>query len=169
MKKKYPPLSERVKLRVKQQTDPQVLLQIWHFWYANIGKNLFLIDEKLSVNVYDQINNKIIWLRLFQPVKPKLPWHPIDHFRPTETPSFLVKTFQAIWLRVTLPSVNWTCSTKSEEFDNVSMKLLLTIYSKREAVSINMAMNCFHPHVNLMGRNEWLVARLESIGQRTDQ
>lgn len=41
----------------------------------------------------------------------------------------------------------------------MSMKVLLTIYLKREAVSICMVMNCFLPQVvSLMGRNEWLIA-----------
>lgn len=114
----------------------------------------FLILKHWEKSVLDKWKavNKCLWpnvrLRLFQSVKTKLSWHPIDHFRPTEALSLLVKTFQAIWLCVTLPNVNWTCSTKSEEFDNVSMKLLLTIYLKREAVSINMVI-LFIPEMSI--------------------
>lgn len=143
---------------------------------ATVTYFAFLVWKHCEKSVLDKWKsvNKCLWpnviLRLFQSIKTNLSYQPIDRFRPTETPSFLGKSFQAIWLFITLPNVNWTCSTKSEEFDNVSMKLLLTIYFKREAVSINMVMNSLHPwNVNLMGKNGGLISWVESAGQRTDQ
>lgn len=42
-----------------------------------------------------------------------------------------------------LPNINWTCYMKFDEFDNMSMKMLLTIYLKTEAVPIYMVIIFF--------------------------
>lgn len=69
-----------------------------------------------------------------------------------------------------LPNINWTCYVKSEEFDNMSMKMLLTIYLKTEAVPIYMVINYFLlSDVKLIGKKEQLIRWVKIIGQRTNQ